>query len=82
MQRLLKHFRSKDDFLLCLVTVDETWAHYYDPESSSELSVGRAWVPEAKEVKDTTICWQGDGHSSLGRNRHYYVGLFYPKEVQ
>ena len=79
---LLKRFRSKDDFLLCLVTVDETWAHYYEPESSSELSVGRAWIPEAKEVQDTTICWQGDGHSSLGRKRRHYVGLFYPREVQ
>ena len=26
---LLKRFRSKDDFLLHLVTVDETWIHYY-----------------------------------------------------
>ena len=26
----------------------------------------RAWVPEAKEVQDVTICWQGDGHSILG----------------
>ena len=25
--------------------------------------MGRTWVPEAKEVEDTTICWQGDGHS-------------------
>ena len=24
---------------------------------------GRACVPEAKEDQDTTICWQGDGHS-------------------
>ena len=28
---LLKRFRSKDDFLLCLVTEDETWVHYYEP---------------------------------------------------
>ena len=27
--------------------------------------MGRARVPEAKEVQDTTICWQGDGHSIL-----------------
>ena len=27
---------------------------------------GRAGVPEAK-VQDTTICWQGDGPSILGR---------------
>ena len=37
--------------------------------------MSRAWVPEAKEVQDATICWQGDGHSILGRKRHYYVGL-------
>ena len=28
--------------------------------------MGRAWVTEAKEVQDATICWQGDGHSILG----------------
>ena len=38
--------------------------------------MGRAWVPEVKEVQVATICWQGDGHSILGRKRHYYVGLF------
>ena len=73
---LLKRFRSKDDFLLCLVTVDETWVHYYEPENKYESSVVRARVPEAKEVQDATIYWQGDGHSILGRKRRYYVGLF------
>ena len=38
--------------------------------------MGRAWVPEAKEVQDATICWQGDSHCVLGRKRRYYVGLF------
>ena len=38
--------------------------------------VSRAWVPEVKEVQDRTICWQGDGHIILGRNRCYFVGLF------
>ena len=74
---LLKRFRSKGDFLLRLVTVDETWVHYYEPENKAqESSVGRAWVPEAKEVQDATICWQGDGHGILGGKRRYYVGLF------
>ena len=27
---LLKRFRSRDDFL---VTLDETWVHYYEPEN-------------------------------------------------
>ena len=33
---LLKRFRSKDDFLLRLVTVDETWIHYYEPENKAQ----------------------------------------------
>ena len=64
---LLKCFRSKDDFLLRLVTLDETWVHYYEPENKAQ---SRQWVgpgsAEAKEVQDATICWQGDGHSILG----------------
>ena len=39
----------------------------------------RAWVPEAKEVQDATICWQGDGYSILGHKRHYYVWFLFPK---
>ena len=33
---LLKRFRSKDDFLLRLVTVDETWVNYYEPENQAQ----------------------------------------------
>ena len=45
---LLKRFRSKDDFLLHLMTVDETWVHYYEPENKAQSSVGRAWVPRGQ----------------------------------
>ena len=38
---LSKRFRSKDDFLLSLVTVDETWVHYYEPENKAQ---SRQWV--------------------------------------
>ena len=33
---LLKRFRSKDGKLLRLVTVDETWVHYYEPENKAK----------------------------------------------
>ena len=37
---LLKGFRSKeDDFLSCLVTVDETWVHYHEPENKAQSPV-------------------------------------------
>ena len=56
---LLKRFRSIDGFLLRLVTGDETWVHYYEPENKTN---SRQWVGPgsrgAKEVQDTTICWQ------------------------
>ena len=32
---LLKRCKSKDDFLLRFVTVDETWVHYYEPENKA-----------------------------------------------
>ena len=34
---LLKRFRSKDDIRLRLVTVDETWVHYYEPENKAQI---------------------------------------------
>ena len=37
---LLKRFRSKDDFLLRLVTVDEIWVHYYEPENKAQSRQG------------------------------------------
>ena len=37
----LKRFRSKDDYLLRLVTVNETWVHYYEPENKAR---SRPWV--------------------------------------
>ena len=73
---LLKRFRSKDDFLSPLVTVDETWVHYYEPENKAQ---SHQWEgpgsPRPKKFKT-----QGDGHSILGRKRRYYVGLFTPEK--
>ena len=49
---LLKRFRSKDDFLLRLVTVDETSVRYYEPENKAQ---SRQWVgsgsPRPKKFK-------------------------------
>ena len=50
---MLKRFRSKeDDFLSRLVTVDETWVHYYEPENKAQScqSVGPG-SPRAKKFK-------------------------------
>ena len=49
---LFKRFRSDDDFLLRLVTVDETWVHHYESENKAQC---RQWVesesPKPKKFK-------------------------------
>ena len=73
---LLKRFRSKeDDFLSFLVTVDESWVHYYEPENKAQSPECRAGVSEAKRVQNATLCWQRDGNCILRCTRCYYVGL-------
>ena len=68
---LLKRFRSKeDDFLSCLVTVDETWVHFYEPENKaqSRQSVGLE-SPRPKKFKTqpsaskvmATVFWDAQG---------------------
>ena len=68
---LLKWFRSKeDDFLSHLVTVDETWVHYYEQENKAQScqSVGPGSLrpkkfkmqPSAGKVM-TTVFWDAQG---------------------
>ena len=68
---LLKRFRSKeDDFLSHLVTVDETWVHYYEPENKAQRcqSVGPG-SPRPKKFKTqpsagkvmATVFWDAQG---------------------
>ena len=66
---LLKRFRSKDDFLLRLMTVDKTWVHY-EPENKAQ---SRQWVgpgsPRPKKSKTqpsagkvmATVFWDAKG---------------------
>ena len=78
----LKRFRSKDDFLLRLMTVDEIWVHYCEPENKAQ---SRQWVgpgsPRPKKFKThpsagkvmATVFWDAKG---------LLCCTFYPKEVQ
>ena len=81
---LLKRFRSKDDFLLCLVTVDETWVHY-EPENKAQ------WVgpgsPRPKKFKTqpsaskvmATVFWDTKGFIMLDflPKRSTITGVYY-----
>ena len=82
---LLKRFRSKDDFLLHLVTVDETWVHYYEPENKAQ---SRQWVgPRPKQFKTqpsagkvmATVFWDAKGVIMLDflPKRSTITGVYY-----
>ena len=85
---LLKRFRSKDDFLLRLVTLDETWVHYYEPENKAQI---RQWVgpgsPRPKKLKAqpsagkmmASVFWATKGVVMLDFlwNRRTMTGVYY-----
>ena len=68
---LLKRFLSKeDDFLSRLVTVDETWVHYYEPENKAQSRQSvRPGSPRPKKFKTqpsagkvmATVFWEAQG---------------------
>ena len=85
---LLKCFRSKDNFLLRLVTVDETWVHYYEPENKAQ---SRQWLgpgsPRPKKFKTqpsagkmmATVFWDAKGVIMLDflPKRSTTTGVYY-----
>ena len=85
---LLKRFRSKDDFLLRLVTVDETWVHYYEPDNKAQ---SLQWVgpgsPRPKKFKTqpsagkvmATVFWDVKGVILLDflPKRSTITGVYY-----
>ncbi|PNF43978.1 hypothetical protein B7P43_G00906 [Cryptotermes secundus] len=72
---LLQRYRHKgDDFLLCIVTGDESWFHHFEPETKQQsMEWHHLHSPSKKEGKDSAIIWEGDGHSLLGC-RGFYSG--------
>ena len=85
---LLKRFRSKDDFLLRLVTVNETWVHDYEPENKAQ---SLQWVgpgsPRPQKFKTqpsagkviATVFWDAKGVIMLDflLKRSTITGVYY-----
>ena len=85
---LLKRFRSNVEFLLRLVTVDETWVHYCKPENKAQ---SRQWVgpgyPRPKKFKTqpsadkvmATVFWDAKGVIMLDflPKRSTITGVYY-----
>ena len=88
MQCLVEAIKVKDNILLCLVTVDETLVHYYEPENKAQ---SRQWVgsgslrpkkfktpPSAGKVM-ATVFWDARGVIMLDflPKRSKITGVYY-----
>ena len=67
---VLKCFRSKDDFLLRLVKLDETWVHYYVPKNKAQ---SRHWL-EPGSLRRRKFKTQPSAGKVMATV--FYVGLF------
>ena len=81
---LLKRFRLKDDFLLHLVTVDETWVHY-EPENKAQWLGPRSPRPKKFKMQPSagkvmaTVFWDAKGVIMLDflPKRSTIIGVYY-----
>ena len=84
----LKLFRSKDDFLLHLVAVDETLVHYYEPENKAQshqwVGPGSPWPKKSKTQPSAgkvmaTVFWDTKGVIMLDflPKRSTITGVYY-----
>jgi len=80
---LLKRLGSKDGFLLRLVTVDETWVHYYELENKAQ---SRQWVgpgsPMPKKFKNQPSAGKVMATVFFEHKGRCFYWTFYPREVQ
>ena len=78
---------GKNDFLLRLVTVDETWVHYYEPENKESRQWVRPVSPRPKKFKTqpsagkvmATVFWDTKGVIMLDilSKRSTITGVYY-----
>jgi hypothetical protein len=59
-------------FLRCILTGDETWIHYYDPESKQTPEYGMETynIASQKEVQNSPISGRSDVDTSFGGGIH------------
>ena len=82
MLRLVEAFRSKDDFLLRLVTADETLVHYYEPENKVQ---SRQWEGPgpSRPKKFKTLPSAGKVMAMVfWTQKAFLCWTFYPREAQ
>lgn len=76
-QELLHRFHAEGDaFLRKIVTGDETWIHYNQPETKRSSKQWRhSSSPKPKKNPHSTVCWKSHAHSLLGCKWSHFGAL-------
>jgi hypothetical protein len=58
--------RAGRGLFFLFITTDETWVHYFTPESKRSSVQWRHPVSETQKIENHVLCWEGYGHTLLG----------------
>ena len=77
-QQLLGQYETEVNvFLDQIITGDETWCHYYEPESKQlSMEWHHSHSPPTKKFLVTVLSKQSDVYCLLGCTKYYLLGFF------
>jgi len=70
-EELLKRNREKgDQFLLNIVTGDESWIHHFDPEEKRQHAIQTHFISSPEKIQNSAVCWQ-DSFDFFGTHKEF-----------
>jgi hypothetical protein len=77
-EELLKRYREEGgQFLLNIVTGDESWIHHFDPEEKQQsMQYRHASCPRLKKIQNSAICQQDSFDCFLGLTKSLPARIF------
>jgi histone-lysine N-methyltransferase SETMAR len=77
-EELLKRYRKEgDQFLLNIVTGDESWIHHFDPEEKRvSMHYRHTSSPRPKKILNSAICRQDSFNCFLGLTKSLHDRIF------
>ena len=77
-EELLKRYREEgDQFLLNIVTGDESWIHHFDPEEkTTEHAIQAHFISSPEKIQNSAVCRQDSFDCFLGLTKSLHDRIF------
>ena len=74
---LKRHREERDQFLLNIVTGDESWIHHFDPEEKRlSMEYRHTSSPHPKKIQNNAVCRQDSFDCFLGLTKSLHDRIF------